>query len=280
MVSPRIEPKHGITGYANDMTQGPVCAMACPAATLFRNYFAGAKPGKGQDKNQLDNAADIAKVVGNRKHNYWTMKNGYLLPVRPNSFRGLNERFERKEEVIVDGKSISLSEAISLHLRVGVHWNTETARQGKREPHRVCQVFSSAVPLSYTNMPSKDFKWLGAAILNGTYEATLAVGAILAAQRRQRVTVYWTCVGGGAFGNPHSWIAHAMLRSLDRWSHAPIDVKLVHFRRVEDEIYLGIKVPKKVVLAQASAIREDDEKKYSLQDKNTMVTEKKRSYSE
>ena len=40
MVGPGVIPEQGITAYASDKTQGPVCAMACPAGTLFRNYFA------------------------------------------------------------------------------------------------------------------------------------------------------------------------------------------------------------------------------------------------
>jgi len=276
MVSPGVRPRHGITRYAYDKTQGPVCAMACPAATLYRNYYAGAIPGKGQDKNQLDNAAEIATLVNNRRHNYWTMQNGYLLPVQNNSLKALNKRFD--EKVNVDGKNITLSEAISLKLRVGVQWNTETARQGLRHPHRVCQVFCSAVPLSYCSTTDKDFEKLGCAILNGTYEATLAVGTILAAQRRQRVSVYWTCVGGGVFGNPHSWIARAMQRSLDRWCDAPINVRLVHFRKFEDMIYKKIE-PRKLVNTQCSALIEDDEKKHSTQDNNEMLAGKKSSFT-
>lgn len=32
-------PEKGITGYQNDNTQGPACAMACAAATVYRNYL-------------------------------------------------------------------------------------------------------------------------------------------------------------------------------------------------------------------------------------------------
>jgi len=282
MVDPGIKPSHGITRYAYDNTQGPVCAIACPGATLYRNYFAGAKPGKGQDKNQLENAAEIAKLVNNGRHNYWTMKNGYLLPVRRNSLKALNKRFD--EKVNVDGKNCTLSEAISLKLRVGVQWNTETARQGVRKPHRLCQIFCSAVPISYSSAPGKDFEKLGRAILNGAYEATLAVGTILAAQRRQRVSVYWTCVGGGCFGNPHSWIASAMQRSLDRWCDAPLDVRLVHFREIRDMVYKKIRIkhmiykkvePRKLVNTQCTTLIEDDEKKHSTQDNKQMLAGKK-----
>ena len=36
MVSPDVGPEEGVTCYQHDRTQGPACAMACPAATVFR----------------------------------------------------------------------------------------------------------------------------------------------------------------------------------------------------------------------------------------------------
>ena len=64
--------------------------MACPAGTMFRNYFAmpgGAAQTKG---NQIDTAADIhallQKELGQQQRQQqpqqiWNMVNGYLLPV-------------------------------------------------------------------------------------------------------------------------------------------------------------------------------------------------------
>jgi len=39
MVGPGVTPEKGITDYILDKTQGPACALACPAATVFRNYM-------------------------------------------------------------------------------------------------------------------------------------------------------------------------------------------------------------------------------------------------
>ena len=39
MVSPDITPEQGVTRYQSDPTQGPACAIAAGAATIFRNYF-------------------------------------------------------------------------------------------------------------------------------------------------------------------------------------------------------------------------------------------------
>ena len=40
MVSPSVTPEHGVEIYENDHTQGPACAIACGAGTIYRNYFA------------------------------------------------------------------------------------------------------------------------------------------------------------------------------------------------------------------------------------------------
>ena len=43
MVSPDVGPDAGITGYQHDRTQGPACAMSCPAATVFRCSGSGGR---------------------------------------------------------------------------------------------------------------------------------------------------------------------------------------------------------------------------------------------
>ena len=40
MTAPSITPEHGVTRYQFDRTQGPACAIAAGAATIYRNYFA------------------------------------------------------------------------------------------------------------------------------------------------------------------------------------------------------------------------------------------------
>ena len=39
MISPNLTPEDGVTCYQNDRTQGPACAIAAGAATIYRNYF-------------------------------------------------------------------------------------------------------------------------------------------------------------------------------------------------------------------------------------------------
>ena len=40
MASPNVTPEDGVTRYQFDPTQGPACAIAAGAATIYRNYFA------------------------------------------------------------------------------------------------------------------------------------------------------------------------------------------------------------------------------------------------
>ncbi len=40
MTGPGVTPKAGVSGYADDHTQGPSCTVAAGAATIYRNYLA------------------------------------------------------------------------------------------------------------------------------------------------------------------------------------------------------------------------------------------------
>ena len=58
MVSPEVSPADGIAQYAHDLTQGPACALAAGAATIYRNYFAQTPD------TQLDALADVGIALG------------------------------------------------------------------------------------------------------------------------------------------------------------------------------------------------------------------------
>ncbi len=60
MVSPTVTPEHGVTRYQHDRTQGPACAIAAGAATIYRNYFVpvGGSYGQTTDR-QFDGLADL-----------------------------------------------------------------------------------------------------------------------------------------------------------------------------------------------------------------------------
>ena len=235
------------------------------------NYFYNSRGQKGGSAKQLNTTSDVAKLLDNKKNGYWEMKNGYLMPKGKASLKALGERL-RTEQLLTgsasgasegtgsgadEGKAGgTLYEEVVARMRVGVHWDT-AVRRGRRpdeSPHRVCQVFSSAVPCSYAkNTSSGDWAPLAKAILDATYEATLAVAALLARQRGARVKVFLTSVGGGAFGNRSLWIVAAVERALKLFSSHALDVFLVHymklpkgdFREMEARLYGTGKKPRK-----------------------------------
>lgn len=218
MVGPGVSPRQGIAIYANDPTQGPKCAIAAPAATVFRNYLCG-EGSAGQGEKQIDCLADVGAVVGNETHHYWSMQNGYALPCTSTAMGKLGARL--RDEA-------GLAARAEESLRVGVHWETQV-----RPPktHNVAQVFASAVPVAYEKgTRSEDWEPFARLVLRAAYEATLAVGALKAASGGgARVSVFLTALGGGAFGNRSGWIVDAVSRALRAFASAPLDVYMVHY---------------------------------------------------
>ena len=84
MTGPRVTPEDGVTRYAHDHTQGPACAIAAGAATIYRNYFAPVGGFTGQtSKRQLDGLAPLgnalSRATGRAVGTFWSMENGYAL---------------------------------------------------------------------------------------------------------------------------------------------------------------------------------------------------------
>lgn len=128
-------------------------------------------------------------LLRNEKEKYWRMANGYCLQDAPKGIAAVSGLIAANAE---------LAAKVRGALRVGVHWDTEV----KSGAHRVCQVFCSAMPVSYEKKArATDWAAFASELLISAYLSTLAVGAILARERRSRVTVFLTAVGGGAFGN-------------------------------------------------------------------------------
>ena len=115
MVSPGVTPEQGVGIYENDRTQGPACAIAAGAGTIYRNYFAPTNGQIGQsEENQLDCLTDLGEALGNSGNRLWKMRNGYALP----SQSGLLEITERLKAC-----SESEIEKLRLLLRIGIQWN-------------------------------------------------------------------------------------------------------------------------------------------------------------
>lgn len=84
MTGPSVTPEDGVTRYIHDHTQGPACAIAAGAATIYRNYFAPVDGQCGQTgERQLDALAPLGAALSTKLglpvSDLWTMSNGYAL---------------------------------------------------------------------------------------------------------------------------------------------------------------------------------------------------------
>jgi hypothetical protein len=228
MVGPEVTPEQGVARYAGDPTQGPACAIAAGAATVYRNYFAMVGDATGQTRHrQLDAFADfgaaVAQELERQGDGLWTMRNGYAMFTR----NGVDLMSTHVESL--DDKARDL---LRQHLQIGLHWDVEVTDADATPGPQVSQAFCSALPVSYNNALSgtRGAKWapLAQLVLEAAYEATLWA-AVLNAQRGASNTVLLTSLGGGAFGNDESWIRAAMQHALQAVSGHALDVVLVSY---------------------------------------------------
>lgn len=219
MVSPSVTPEAGISRYANDLTQGPACAMSCAAGTVFRNYFACVGNQVGQTATrQIDCLADVGTALGNTDDSLWQMKNGYALA----SEAGL----KAIAAAIANSDPDQLAE-LRGHLRIGLQSQTEVTLENCG--HRVSQAYCSALPVAYSHLPDSEWEPFARLILDAAYEATLAAG-VLNRDATGNNGVFLTLLGGGAFGNRMSWIISAIERALTLYEDAGLNVAIVSYR--------------------------------------------------
>ena len=226
MTGPDVTPEDGVSRYAFDRTQGPACAIAAGAATIYRNYFAAVDGLVGQTQDrQIDCLKDLGAALRKEDDSLWTMRNGYALCTE----QGLASIARTLEAM-----SAAEQDALRARLRVGLQWEVEVT--GAVAPGLlVSQVFCSALPVAYTRIPSSRWQPFATLVLEAAYEATLWA-ATLNWQRTGSQVVYLTRVGGGAFGNEPTWIHLAMRRALTIFSGVGLDVRLVSYRRVDREL--------------------------------------------
>lgn len=224
MVSPQVTPEHGVTRYQYDGTQGPACAMAARAATIYRNYFAQIDGQEGQTRErQFDGLADIGLALSSQLglplEALWTMRNGYAMCTR-DGLKALSAYLLKLGSVKTD--------ALRGMLRIGVNSNVEVTDNRGKHPIFVSQAYCSALPVRYSDDRFASFHWEAFAtlILEAAYEATLCA-AVLNSQQTGSNIVMLTRLGGGAFGNAAVWIDSAMRRSFQLFESTDLDIRLV-----------------------------------------------------
>jgi hypothetical protein len=224
MVSPAVTPEHGVTRYQHDRTQGPACAIAAGAATIYRNYFAPVAGSDGQTtERQFDGLADLGAALGDALNQpveaLWSMQNGYALCTRAGLDAIAKHLGELQPEPL---------DSLRGKLSIGVHRDAEVTDASGQPRPLVSQAFCSALPVAYTRIPSSHWEAFASLVLQAAYEATM-LAAVLNARRGASNVVLLTQLGGGAFGNHDDWIHAAMRRSLDMMSGFALDVRLVSY---------------------------------------------------
>ena len=231
MIHPDATPEQGVAGYAFDRTQGPACAMAAGAATVYRNYLVPLGDQLGQTRtHQLDGLAELgaalAGALGTSVPELWEMRNGYALAT-PTGLDRIGRYLEAADEPTRD--------ALRARLRIGLHWEVEvTDAPGPVRPV-VSQAFCSALPVAYSGIPAARWAPFARLVLESAYEATLLAGLLNARRTGSRV-VALTRLGGGAFGNDGAWIDDAMDRALGRLASQDLDVRLIVWGAVPPEL--------------------------------------------
>ncbi len=225
MPGPNVTPEQGVAGYEHDHTQGPACAIACGAGTIYRNYFVPVGDAIGQTADrQVDCLADLGLALGNADGALWEMRNGYAL-LTEHALATLGPRLAAMDPVDLD--------ALRGRLRIGAHWDVQVTLGGAQ--HHVTQVYGAALAVAYGRGEQAQWGELAQLVLEASYEATL-----LAAARNAQVTgnrqVFLTLLGGGVFGNAEGWILAAIERALKAVGDADLDVAIVSYGRSKPSV--------------------------------------------
>lgn len=239
-------PEQGVTGYAEDMTQGPACSLACAASTVVRNYLvnvahyalAGPRTTPAADEEEEAGAVHeegkrqyLASVEGRLGQHadsqinnvdlleralpggpYWRVRNGYTLST-PSALAGLPTAMEQAMAGVPGGRDQLMG-----CIKLGLHRDAEVTFSSRyvepATPVIVSQAFCSAASIAYAQGTTvQQWEPLARLLLDAHYEGTLWA-AVLNAERTGVRDVYLTFVGGGVFGNPAEWIAGAMGRAV------------------------------------------------------------------
>lgn len=224
MVGPSGTPEDGVTCYEHDRTQGPACAIAAGAATIFRNYFVPVGEQIGQTaERQLDGLADIGAELSARLDrpvaDVWEWRNGYALCTR----QGLDLIADHLRAIGPDQ-----ADALAGKLRIGIHRDVEVTDVPDAPRPIVSQAFCSALPVAYAPVPQQRWAAFAQLVLDAAYEATM-LEAIINARRGATNIVLLTSLGGGAFGNAPEWIHAAIKRAVTKIQGFDLDIRLVSY---------------------------------------------------
>lgn len=236
MIGPSRTPELGVGIYERDRTQGPACAIACGAGTIYRNYFVLVNEKIGQSRNnQIDCLKDIGEFLNNKNNRLWKMENGYALASEDGLIK-INKKLNQLSSTEYDD--------LKGKLRVGVQWNSEVTITDTN--NYITQVFCSALPISYSIVDKYLWHSFAQLVLEATYEATILLG-LKNYIKNQNNQVYLTLIGGGVFGNDLNWILKAIKKVIVKYQDFPLDVKIVSYQKSKPEIQLFLSALNKIL---------------------------------
>lgn len=222
-----VTPEDGVTRYAHDHTQGPACAIAAGAGTIYRNYFAPVNGVLGQTVDRQLNMLErvgfsLSAHLGRPVSSLWRMENGYALCTAD----GL-----AVIGAFLAAASPEIRESLAGELAIGLHLGVEVTGTARVRCQVVSQAYCSALPVAYSNVPQGHWEGFARLVLESAYEATL-LAAVEATNTGGSNIVLLTRLGGGVFGNDDEWIDTAILRALKIVEPAALDVRLVSYGSV------------------------------------------------
>lgn len=225
MPSHYVTPERGVGVYENDLTQGPACAMAAGAGTIYRTYFAKVNGQTGQSSdNQIDCLSDLGQILGNTNERLWEMKNGYAIASQ-------SEPFDNSDKI----KALSCAGRDTLRqaLRIGIQGDTQVTLGNCK--HLVTQAYCSALPVGYSKHEGSFWSEFAQLILEASYESTLCA-AVLNFAKTGNNKVYLTLLGGGAFRNDRNWIIAAIRRAVEMFPRTGLDIAIVSHGRANPDV--------------------------------------------
>lgn len=225
--SSSVTPEEGISGYITDRTQGPACAIACAAGTVYRNYLVPINDGSiGQSHdNQLNNLDEVEKFLS--PDEYWKVRNGYTF----SNVGTLSQLNNRLKSNTIDIDEIRKRIKVGIQESVGVTFKSmkEVTKFDNSEPDKeilnkdhedtpiVTQVYCSALSCAYSGVGVSHWEPFARIVLDAMYEATLLSALTHKPTTSEELNrrVFLTFIGGGVFGNDMKWIVDSIVRAVN-----------------------------------------------------------------
>jgi hypothetical protein len=234
MIDPFVTPEQGISIYENDETQGPICAIAAPTATAYRNYLVE-MPDKsiGQTSTQQINIFNdfhdyIASLVPEGTSlPLFNMRNGYVMFDNEKQLNIINCELIKSPDIRRIARSLI---KVGIHSDVGV---ADYTQNPCKEMHQITQVFCSGLPIEYNNLAKKLWYGFSEIILEAMYENTLMVAVEQNKKNNKFEPCFLTLIGGGVFGMKHSQIKRAIVRACNiiAVKGHKLDVRVIHYKK-------------------------------------------------